>query len=407
MTRVAIVTPILPIPQDPTRGRFIHETASALAQVATVKVFLQQAAYPKLPQALSSRHPSHVVEGDMTLNGLDVCARTYPALPLISRMANGLACGLSLKRPLQAFAPDIVIGYWVYPEGAGALWAARQLGVPAVIGALGTDIHMRSGLNARMTRRTLQAADAVITVSQAMTRYTQETYGVDGGHITTIVNGFNTQIFYPRPREAARAAASLTADDKLILYVGRLIEAKGLRELLQAFTSLKTSLPSEHQPRVRLALIGEGAMKQELQTLITANGLQDNVMLLGGRSPSEVAEWMSAADVMTLPSWSEGYPNVLVESLACGCPIVATSVGGIPEIVHERNGLMVPAREAAPLQAALAEALDRTWDREAIALASTRTWHDVATETLKVCEATIQAHPRSAQAPHKHPVARR
>lgn len=392
MTRVAIVTPILPIPQDPTRGRFIHETASALARIATVKVFLQQAAYPA---ALSRHQPTDLVEGDLTLNGLDVCARTYPALPLISRAMNGWACGLSLKKQLQAFSPDIVIGYWVYPEGAGALWAARQLGIPIVIGALGTDIHMRSGLNAWLTRRTLQAADAIITVSQAMTRYTHSTYGVPQERITTIVNGFNTQVFYPRPRAAARQKAGLAEQDRLILYVGRLIEAKGLRELLHAFEGLCATEAHNGTSATRLALIGEGAMKAELQSMIAAAKLEGRVTLLGGRSPAEVADWMSAADVMTLPSWSEGYPNVLVESLACGCPVVATRVGGIPEIVTERNGLMVTARQVAALQTGLQQALGTTWDRDAIARASTRTWDDVASETMSVCQRIILQHPQA------------
>ncbi len=389
MTRVAIVTPILPIPQDPTRGRFIHETASALARIATVKVFLQQAAYPA---ALARHQPTGLVTGDLTLNGLDVCARTYPALPLISRAMNGWACGVSLKKQLKAFAPDIVIGYWVYPEGAGALWAARQLGLPIVIGALGTDIHMRSGLNAWLTRRTLQAADAVITVSQAMTRYTHGTHGVPLERITTIVNGFNTQVFYPRQRVDARHKAGLADQDRLILYVGRLIEAKGLRELLHAFEGLFATQARNGTGSTRLALIGEGAMKTELQSMIAAAKLEDRVTLLGGRAPAEVADWMSAADVMTLPSWSEGYPNVLVESLACGCPVVATRVGGIPEIVTERNGLMVPPREVAALQAGLQQALNITWDRDAIARASTRTWDDVASETMSVCQRTIRQH---------------
>lgn len=390
MTRVAIVTPILPIPQDPTRGRFIHETASALARIATVRVFLQQAAYPAV---LTRHHPSHVIAGDLTLNGLDVCARTYPALPVVSRITNGWACGLNLKRQLQAFAPDIVIGYWVYPEGAGALWAARQLGIPIVIGALGTDIHMRSGVNAWLTRRTLQEADSIITVSEAMTRYTQSTYCVPKERITTIVNGFNTQIFYPRARDTARQKAGLSSSDRLILYVGRLIEAKGLRELLNAFAALSAAEARQGAPHItRLAMIGEGAMKPELQAIINAAKLQDRAHLLGGRQPTEVAEWMSAADVMTLPSWSEGYPNVLVESLACGCPVVATRVGGIPEIINDTNGLLVPARQQAPLAAALTQALQSDWNREAIARASTRTWDDVAAETLSECLRLIQPH---------------
>ena len=386
MTRIALVTPILPIPQDPTRGRFIFETAKALSKQAQVRVFLQQADYlhhhlPGMPQPAIPP-----LEGPVRLDGLDVEAGTYPAIPKISRPLNGWLCGRSVLPGMKAFKPDAIVGYWVYPEGAGGLHAARQLGVPGIIGALGTDIHMRSGMNAWLTRRTLQQADAVITVSEAMTRYTTSHHGVAPDRITTIVNGFNTGIFGPKPLAQTRQKLGLGADEELILYVGRLIEAKGLRELMQAFQAVL-----EKRPRARLALAGEGALKAELQSRIEQLKLGERVQLLGGLSPDEVADWMSCANVLSLPSWSEGYPNVLVEALACGCPVVASRVGGIPEIVNDRNGIMHAARDVAALTEALLRALGHPWQREAIAQACTRTWDDVATETLAVCQRLIRS----------------
>ena len=385
MTRIALVTPILPVPQDPTRGRFIFETAKALARQAQVRVFLQQADYlhTRLP---GIEAPSAApLKGPMHLDGLDVQAGTYPAIPKLSRPFNGWLSGRSVLPGMRAFQPDAIIGYWVYPEGAGALQAARCLGVPGIIGALGTDIHMRSGLNAWLTRKTLQQADAVITVSEAMTRYTIDQHRVRPECITTIVNGFNTGIFHPRPREQARHRLGLAPEAKLLLYVGRLIEAKGLNELMEAFRTVH-----ERHPQAQLAFAGEGAMKSELLQRIEQEGLKGHVRLLGGLPPSEVADWMSCADLLTLPSWSEGYPNVLVEALACGCPVVASRVGGIPEIVREDNGLMHPARNASALAEALLQALQHPWRREAIAQACTRTWDDVATETLAVCQQAMQ-----------------
>lgn len=385
MTRIALVTPILPVPQDPTRGRFIFETAKALAKQAHVRVFLQQADYlhTRLPGVATPSAP--LLQGPMHLDGLDVQAGTYPAIPKLSRPFNGWLSGQSVLPSVRAFQPDAVIGYWVYPEGAGALQAARQLGVPGIIGALGTDIHMRSGLNAWLTRTTLQRADAVITVSEAMTRYTIDQHGVTPERITTIVNGFNTGIFHPRPREQTRQRLGLKPQEPLILYVGRLIEAKGLNELMDAFRVVL-----QRHPQAQLAFAGEGAMKPELLQRIEQERLRTHVRLLGGLPPSEVADWMSSADLLALPSWSEGYPNVLVEALACGCPVVASRVGGIPEIVRADNGLMHPPRDASALAKTLLDALARSWERDAIAQACTRTWDDVATETLAVCERLIR-----------------
>ena len=386
MKRIAVVTPILPVPEDKTRGRFIYETALALSKKATVRVFLQQPRYPAIPGLRPRSQTVPLVGPDFKLDGLDVQAGTYPALPVLSRLSNGWACGRTLLPRLRAFAPDVVIGYWVYPEGAGALRAARQIDRPIVIGALGTDIHVRSGMVARLTGQTLRSADAVITVSEAMTRYTVDQYQTPRAKVHTIVNGFNTSVFHPRPRGALRTQHGMDDGHKLMVYVGRLIEAKGLRELIDAFGKL-----SQRDPQVRLSLIGEGLMHDEIKAMVQQRGLDGRVILTGGLLPQQVAEWMSHAELVVLPSWSEGYPNVLVEALACGCPVVATRVGGIPEIIHEGNGLMVPARDATALEQGLDKALRHDWDRTAISQAMTRTWDDVATETLAVCEQVINA----------------
>lgn len=380
MTRIAVITPILPVPQDMTRGRFIYETTRALARQADVRVFLTQAQYPQASWLQPSRHRSVVMADSYSLPGIDIETVTYPALPLISRVTNGWASGMALHGRIAKYAPDVLIGYWTYPEGAGAEYVARKLGKPVVIGALGTDINDRKGINAWLTRRTLQAADRIVFVSQAMTRHAIDTFGVCADRCATVVNGINTTVFHPQDRARCREALGLPADAPVVIYVGRLIEAKGLRELVGSVTKMRQT-----HPDLRTILIGEGPYLDTLKSLIAAAGQQDRIILAGGQLPEKVAQYINAADVLTLPSWSEGYPNVLVEALACGCPVVATNVGGIPEIVTSGNGELVPPRDTN----ALAEALDRTlkkaWDRPAISRNMSRTWDDVARETLEVC----------------------
>jgi glycosyltransferase involved in cell wall biosynthesis len=94
---------------------------------------------------------------------------------------------------------------------------------------------------------------------------------------------------------------------------------------------------------------------------------------------------MAAADLVTLPSYSEGHPNVLVEALACGRPVVATPVGGIPEVVDADCGVLVPVRDPAALAAGLADVLDRSWDESALARRFSRDWDAVAEDTLTAC----------------------
>jgi glycosyltransferase involved in cell wall biosynthesis len=139
-------------------------------------------------------------------------------------------------------------------------------------------------------------------------------------------------------------------------------------------------------------VIGEGPFRSVLEEQILEAGLTGQAHLIGGQLPDEVAQWASTAQLLTLPSWTEGYPNVLVEALACGCPIVATDVGGIPEIVTPDRGLLVPARQSAALAKALVQVLSTPWDRLALAASMQRSWDDVARETLSVGLALGRRH---------------
>ena len=384
MPRIAIVTPILPVPFDMTRGRFIYEIAKSLTKLTETKVFLQMQRYP-----LASIRPRSYVYGEVDeqykLDGIQLETFNYPSLPVISRGLNGLVSSLYLTPRLRRFKPDVVIGYWVYPDGEAALRVARKLGVPCVIGALGSDIHMREGISRTLTRRTLEQADAVVTVSQAMTRYTTSEYGISPTRVHTIINGFNTGIFHWREQLPARQKLGIPPKDKLIIYIGRLVEAKGLRELLAAFSCIQKT-----DPTVKLALIGDGVMREELRQMIQKECLTEHILMPGGLPPEQVADWIAASDALTLPSWSEGYPNVVVEAVACGRPVVATDVGGMREIVHTNNGILVPPKQVAPLQKALVDVLTRAWDHQAIAAGMTRSWDDVAKETLAVCDAAMK-----------------
>jgi teichuronic acid biosynthesis glycosyltransferase TuaC len=388
MRRIALVTPILPVSYDQTRGRYIHEIARCLARIAQVRVFFQMPRYPSLP-GLAPRSSLHgCVGSDYQLEDVDVEAYTYPALPGLSRALNGIVSSLALTPRVRRFRPDVLLAYWIYPDGYAALRAARRLGIPCVIGALGSDIHVRSGVNVRFTRSTIAGADALITVSEAMRQAAISQFGAAPDRVQTIVNGFNTSVFHPRPQAPLRAALGIPSEAELIVYVGRFVEAKGMRELLAAFTRLAAA-----SPRRMLALVGDGVMREELAARVTASGLSDRIRLPGGLPPDQVAQWICASDVLTLPSWSEGYPNVVVEAVACGRPVVATDVGGTREILNETNGILVPPRDIDALAQALARALTAPWDHGAIAAAMRRGWSDVARETLEVCERVIAQRP--------------
>lgn len=387
--RIAVVTPNLPVPHDLARGRYIHATAAGLSRLADVRVFLPQAGYPRVPGLRSRSFPHGVVAGDYRLPGIDIEAYTYPAFPGLSRVTNGAVGARVLAPRLRAFGPDVVLAYWVYPDGYAAVHAAHAIGVPCVVGARGSDVHQRSGLLRRLTQRTLHAADAVLTVSQAMRRLVVDAYGTAPEKVRCITNGIDTGVFRPMDRAAARTRLGIAADARVIAYVGRMVESKGLRELMDAFQSLAAG-----DGGVQLALVGDGVMHAELRAMAAAGGLGARIHMPGAMEPVDVAQWLAASDLLTLPSWSEGYPNVLVEAIACGRPVVASDVGGAAEIVDDGNGLLVPPRDPVALAAALAAALARDWDAAAMSRAMARGWDQVALETLAVCR-SVAGVPRT------------
>jgi teichuronic acid biosynthesis glycosyltransferase TuaC len=385
--RILIVTSQFPIAGEPHRGRPILQTVRELAQLATVRILSPIATYPRwaAPRSYLFRaaNAAHGVEG------CDVEYVTYPALPALSRPFNGALCARALHRPLKAFAPDVVLSYWLYPDAYGALRAAQRAGLPLVAGARGSDLRVRDRISRALTRPVVRCAQRLLVVSEDLGRVAVRDYGAAADRVRAIPNGCDATIFHPGDRAAARAALGVGADEKVVLYVGRLVPEKGLRELCEAARTL-----AANRPELRVVLVGEGPMQAELESLIAAEPKLP-LRLAGSQSPIDVARWMTASDLVTLPSYSEGHPNVLVEALACGRPVVATPVGGIPEVVDGASGILVPARDSSALADGLVDALARPWDHTALARRFSRDWQQVARETLQACEEALALHRRA------------
>jgi glycosyltransferase involved in cell wall biosynthesis len=390
LARIALVTPMLPTASDGTRGRYILETAAALARRAQVRVFFQLSRYPQAGLKGWMSLLAGDVDEPYATDQLDVEAFSYPSIRFATRLLNGLTSSRYLTPRMAAFAPDIVLGYWIYPDGFAALRAARALGVPCLLGALGSDILLRHGFASWLSGRTIRRADGLLTVSEAMRRVAMSKFGAHPEKVHAVVNGYNTCTFSHGPLHESRRVLGLPQDRRLIVYVGRLVPAKGLRELLDAFAALSRTLPE-----CDLAIVGDGPMRSELRDRIAAMGCGSRVRLTGGLEPAEVAAWIRASDLLTLPSWSEGHPNVVVEALACGRPVVATDVGGTRELVDSSNGVLLAPRRSDLLEQGLRNVLGRNWDHAAIASRMKRTWDDVAEETLEVCRKLMSTSGKS------------
>lgn len=376
-----MVSSQFPIAGEPNRGRPILQTVQALATMATVSVLSPVASYPGWARPRSYFFRPAVSDA---CTDLAVAHAPYPALPLLTRGFNGLLCARTVAAALRRDRPEVVLAYWLYPDGYGAVRAARAAGIPVVVGARGSDIRVRDPLTRWLTRRMLRQADRLLTVSEDLRGIAVGRYGARPEATHTIPNGCDASLFHPRDRQAARDSLGVPADAELVLYVGRLVPGKGLHELFEAFAALRGQ-----RPRLRLALVGDGPLRGELERRAAAlDG--DSVQLAGSHPATGVAEWMAAADLVTLPSHSEGHPNVLVEALACGRPVVATRVGGIPEVIDADCGVLVAPGDSAALATALSDVLDRPWDQGLLAGRFCRDWQQVARETLHACDMAIR-----------------
>lgn len=376
--RILVVTSQFPVSGDRQRGRAVYQTVRELAGIADVQVVVPVAAYPRRFGPRS--YLDHEALAGYSPEGVRTRYLRYRALPLVSRPFNGLLCARALERGLADVKCDVVLSYWLYPDAFGAARWARQRGLPLVAGARGSDLKVRDRLSRLLTAGVVRRAARLLVVSEDLARVAIDRYGADPAGTAVITNGCDTRVFRPGDRAEARAALSMPLDPALVVYVGRLVREKGLQELVAAMAGLGGA---------ELVLVGDGPMRAQIAAEAAACGVK--ARLVGPQPPEVVARWITAGDVLALPSWSEGYPNVLVEAHACGRPVVATAVGGIPEIVDERTGLLVPPRDVEALRGALAAALARRWDGAAMASRFGRPWRRVAEETLEQVRLALAA----------------
>jgi len=229
----------------------------------------------------------------------------------------------------------------------------------------------------------LRESDFILTVSEGL-RAKALAMGANPSRSRAVLNGCDRSIFHVADRPEARTKLQLDPSAKIVVYIGRMDLRKGLRELVDAAAALYPTHPGLH-----MYLVGEGPDRPVIERIIQTNHAAGYIHIMPACSFDEVAVWMAAADLITLPSYMEGCPNVVIEALACGRPIVATNVGGIPEIFPSGCGLLVPPRDSPGLAAALASVLDGAWDPLAISAYRNRSWSVVAAELLEIFNSLV------------------
>jgi teichuronic acid biosynthesis glycosyltransferase TuaC len=259
----------------------------------------------------------------------------------------------------------LIHGHRARPMGVLAVQLGALLRRPAVISVYGSEVHTNvhgaAGLAPFWIRYAMRRAACVIGVSRDLLEQAQA-LGVPPARCRFIPSGVDLESFVPRDAAVARRQIGLPADRRAFLCIGRFRRVKGHAVLVEAFREL-----CRRRDDALLVLMSDGPLRPEIEAAVRAHGLADQVRFPGVLESGLIPLYMAAADALVLPSFNEGMPLCVIESFACGRPVVATAVGGTPELITEsRYGLLVPPGDPAALATALDEALKRTWDPAAL-----------------------------------------
>jgi len=309
-----------------TRLRYLLKSGKLTAKVIAPvpwfpfrhNYFKQYAIYADIPKF--ERH-----------NGIDVYHPRYLVIPKVGMLFTPFFMAFSLflqiKKMQKEETFDLVDAHYYYPDGIAVALISKVLNIPFLISARGTDINLISDyfLPKKMILWAANLASGSITVSQALKDKMIE-IGADQDKIHVLRNGIDLDLFKILNKEECKKKYGLT--QKVLLSVGNLIELKGHHLIIEAMQQLEG---------FQLIIVGKGDREKKLKLLVNKLNLNDRVTFLGEKKQPELVEIYNASDAFVLASSREGMANVLLESIACGTPVIATDVGGASEVVKQKE----------------------------------------------------------------------
>lgn len=388
MLRVLTLATLFPNQAEPALGVFVERQTIGLAALDGVE--LQVVAPVGLPPWPLSRHPHYAARAALpereVRNGLIVHRPRFRAWPRFGRRRDAASMKSALLPMLRSlrrdFAFDVIDAQFFWPDGPAAMALARDLDLPFSIKARGADIHhwgSQKGIGAQVVAAG-RAADGMLAVSGALRR-SMIGLGMPGERIRVHHTGIDHERFRPLDREEAKARLGVAGP--LLVTAGWLIPRKGQAMVLAALRRI---------PDATLFLVGDGPDRASLEALVRAYRLDARVRFLGARPPEDLPLLLGAADVMVLPSESEGLANVWVESLACGTPIVIADVGGAREVVDRSEAGRIVAREPDAIAAAVSELLARPPAQDAVRSSAERfSWERNSRELFEHLSGLVEA----------------
>lgn len=395
LLRILTLTSLFPGLAAPRHGLFVKERMADFRALSGAEVKVVSPV-PFFPRLLPSARYGHFARAPRREEwaGFDIQHPRYLMIPRVGAALQGLSYYLgvrgAVRRLRREFPFDLIDAHYAYPDGFAAALLKHRLEVPLVLTVRGTDVNLLPGLKATaaQVRYALKSADALVAVSRALAGLAIEA-GADPARMTVLRNGVDAERFRPLPMAECRRSLGLPQGGRVLVSVGFLVPRKGHSLLLRALALI----PAAERPFTVIA--GDGPEEGALRSLAADLGLAEQVRLLGAVEHDALAAVYSSADLSVLASSREGWPNVLLESMACGTPVVATAVHGSPEVVADESvGLLVEEQSAEALAGALQAALARGFDRERVRrYALGMSWRETSAGLERVFQEVLRRGP--------------
>jgi glycosyltransferase involved in cell wall biosynthesis len=354
--RLLVFTTLYPNREHPHHGVFVENRLRHALSVSgdTARVVAPVPWFPIRDPRFGAYAAHARVPRQDARYGIQIDHPRYPVLPKVGMTVAPYLLYLAVRGHLRSLVAagerfDLLDAHYFYPDGVAAALLAREFSLPLVITGRGTDLNLipRYRLPRRAIRWAAERANGLVTVCAALRDDLAE-MGVDPERVWVLRNGVDLDMFRRDPDARQHLRAELVPP--VLLSVGHLIPRKGHDLAIRALAALG---------RGSLLIVGDGPEESSLRGLAERLGVRERVVFVGRVPHGELSRFYSAADVLVLASSREGWPNVLLESMACGTPVAATNVNGTPEVVQAPEaGRIAAARTVDALTEAIADVLE-------------------------------------------------
>lgn len=395
--RILSISTMFPNPRMPVHAQFVKQRLDALSAKADLIVISPIPWFPGEGYVPRYANRSRITS-QTNANAYPTYFPKFFSFPRVLKPLDGIFLAVAVWKFVAAHrlkdSIDVLDCHLGFPEGFAGALLSRMLGKPYVVTLRGHDINdlPRFPVRIRQVLFALRHSARYFGVARALVNEAVR-LGAPPEKGFASTNGVDTVRFRPTPKEHARKTLGLNGASRYMLSVSHLVPRKGVDILLRALALLRTAGHTD----LCFIVVGqggeEGDCEADLRALATELGIADAVVWAGAVHNTDLHAWYSAADVFCLASEKEGWPNVVLEAMACGTPVVAHRTWGVPEIIPRQDlGILVGTREPAAFADAIGVALNQAWDPDRLrAHALENTWDKVADGLLQHFQAVAQS----------------